>query len=163
VATRRSNPTATSDQAASDARQLTEVVNRLRRTLRAGIRHEFPWEVLPMAQVELLQCLDEHDALRVGEISARLHLAPATTSGLVQQLVEAGMARRAPDPQDRRVSLVRLTLAGRRQLVRWEAANERRLGGALDDLSAADRAALRAALPALRSLVETLRDADEQA
>ena len=34
-------------------RVLTEVVNRLRRTLRTSIRADYPWETLPMAKVEL--------------------------------------------------------------------------------------------------------------
>ena len=104
------------EQRPSDAEALTDVVNRLRRVLRAGIRTDYPWETLPMAQIELLQCLRDHEpaGIRVGEICTTLHLAPATTSGLVQQLVEAGTATRDPDPADRRVAVVRLTKGGRR-------------------------------------------------
>jgi len=40
-----------------DAWLLTELVTRLRRVLRASIRTDYPWESLPMAQVELLQRL----------------------------------------------------------------------------------------------------------
>ena len=142
----------------SDAEQLTEVVNRLRRVLRAGIRTDYPWETLPMAQIELLQCLRDHDpdGLRVGEVSAELRLAPATTSGLVQQLVEAGTAGRHPEPADRRVAVVRITAAGRQQLLEWQQAHERRLGSALDQLSTRQRAAVRAAIPALTALVDKL-------
>jgi len=142
----------------SDAEALTDVVNRLRRVLRAGIRTDYPWETLPMAQIELLQCLRDHEpaGIRVGEICTTLHLAPATTSGLVQQLVEAGTATRDPDPADRRVAVVRLTKAGRRQLQDWQRAHERRLGTALAQLSVAQRAAVRAAVPALAVLVDKL-------
>jgi DNA-binding MarR family transcriptional regulator len=142
----------------SDAEALTDVVNRLRRVLRAGIRTDYPWETLPMAQIELLQCLRDKEptGIRVGEICATLHLAPATTSGLVQQLVEAGTATRDPDPADRRVAVVRLTKAGRRQLQDWQEAHERRLGTALAQLSVTQRAAIRAAVPALAVLVDKL-------
>ena len=142
----------------SDAEQLTEVVNRLRRVLRAGIRSDYPWETLPMAQIELLQCLRDHDpdGIRVGDICTRLHLAPATVSGLVQQLVEAGTAGRHPAPGDRRVAVVRLTDSGRQQLLEWQQAHERRLGAALDELSVSQRAAVRAAVPALAALVDKL-------
>lgn len=142
----------------TDAEALTEVVNRLRRVLRAGIRTDYPWESLPMAQIELLQCLRDHEpaGIRVGEICMQLHLAPATTSGLVQQLVEAGTARRTPDPDDRRASVVRLTTAGRRQLQEWRKAHELRLGNALSQLSVSQRAAVRAAVPALAALVDKL-------
>ena len=142
----------------TDAEALTEVVNRLRRVLRAGIRTDYPWETLPMAQIELLQCLRDNEpaGIRIGEICTRLHLAPATTSGLVQQLVEAGTAKRQPDPDDRRASVVRLTTAGRRQLQEWQQAHERRLGNALSQLSVSQRAAVRAAVPALAALVDKL-------
>lgn len=142
----------------TDAEALTEVVNRLRRVLRAGIRTDYAWETLPMAQIELLQCLRDHEpaGIRVGEICAQLHLAPATTSGLVQQLVEAGTAKRQPDPADRRAAVVRLTNAGRKQLNGWQQAHERRLGNALSQLSVTQRAAVRAAVPALAVLVDKL-------
>jgi DNA-binding MarR family transcriptional regulator len=142
----------------TDAEALTEVVNRLRRVLRAGIRTDYAWETLPMAQIELLQCLRDHEpaGIRVGEICAQLHLAPATTSGLVQQLVEAGTAKRQPDPADRRAAVVRLTNAGRKQLNGWQRAHERRLGNALSQLSVSQRAAVRAAVPALAALVDKL-------
>lgn len=145
-------------QTPSDAEALTDVVNRLRRVLRAGIRTDYPWETLPMAQIELLQCLRDNEpvGIRIGEICIALHLAPATTSGLVQQLVEAGTATRAPDPADRRVAVVRLTKAGRRQLQDWQKAHERRLGSALAQLSVAQRAAVLAAVPALAVLVDKL-------
>jgi len=51
---------------------------------------------------------------------------------------------------------VRITDAGRQQLLEWQQAHERRLGSALDHLSVSDRAAVRAALPALAVLVEKL-------
>ena len=41
-----------------------DVVNRLRRILRSSIRSKFPWERLPMAQVEILQRLAEEPGLR---------------------------------------------------------------------------------------------------
>jgi len=142
----------------SDAEKLTEVVNRLRRALRAGIRSDYPWETTPMAQIEILQCLRDHDpdGIRVGDICTRLQLAPATVSGLVQQLVDAGNAARHGSPGDRRVAVVRLTDAGREQLLGWQQAHERRLGAALDQMSVSQRAAVRAAIPALAVLVDRL-------
>jgi DNA-binding MarR family transcriptional regulator len=150
--------TPTAPRVSADVKALTDAITQLRRVLRAGIRSDYPWESLPMAQVELLQCLRDHEpsGIRIGAVAAQLHLAPATTSGLVQQLVDAGTARRAPDPADRRASVVRLTAAGTRQLRGWQAAHERRLGAAMHKLPAADRAAIRAALPALQALVSEL-------
>jgi DNA-binding MarR family transcriptional regulator len=143
-------------QRASDAQQLTDVVTRLRRALRTSIRTDYPWESLPMAQVELLMALADHAPAKIGSLAQLQRLAPNTVSGLVQQLVEAGLASRETDPSDRRVARVALTEAGRRQLAEWQAAHERRIGSALDRLDAADRTAIMAALPGLDQLVEQL-------
>jgi DNA-binding MarR family transcriptional regulator len=146
------------ERAPSDVRVLTEVVTRLRRALRASIRTDYPWESLPMAQVELLQTLAERAPMRVGELAALLRLAPNTVSGLVSQLIEAKLVARDGDPADRRVARLSLTEAGHEQLAAWQEAHERRIGAALARLSATDRSAVRRALPALDHLVDHLAD-----
>ncbi|MFI6685328.1 MarR family winged helix-turn-helix transcriptional regulator [Streptomyces sp. NPDC050485] len=146
--------------AAPDARVLTEAVTRLRRALRASIRTDYPWETLPMAQVELLQVLAGHSPARVSDLATRQRLAASTVSGLVGQMVTAGLVTREVDPADRRASVVTLTEAGRAQLTSWAQAHERRLDTALDALNEADRTAVRAALPALLRIAEHL-DGDE--
>ncbi|HEX5404731.1 MAG TPA: MarR family winged helix-turn-helix transcriptional regulator [Pseudonocardiaceae bacterium] len=140
----------------SDAQLLTDVVTRLRRALRTSIRTEYPWESLPMAQVELLMALADHAPTKIGKLATLQRLAPNTVSGLVQQLVEAGLASRETDPADRRVAKVSLTEAGHQQLVEWRAAHERRIGGALDRLPPQDREAIMNALPGLDQLVTQL-------
>jgi DNA-binding MarR family transcriptional regulator len=142
--------------AASDAQQLTDVVTRLRRALRTSIRTDYPWESLPMAQVELLMALADHAPAKIGRLAELQRLAPNTVSGLVQQLVESGLASRETDPADRRVARVTLTDAGHRQLDEWKAAHERRIGSALARLDVTDRAAIMLALPGLDELVEQL-------
>jgi DNA-binding MarR family transcriptional regulator len=140
----------------SEARALTEVVTQLRRALRTSIRTDYPWEFLPMAQVELLLAVRDHQPIRIGQLADLLRLASNTVSGLVQALVEADLAERNPDPSDRRVAAVTLTPAGRAKLAGWEQAHQRRIGEALDQLPVADQAAVRAAIPALARLVEHL-------
>jgi DNA-binding MarR family transcriptional regulator len=109
-----------------------------------------------MAQVELLMVLAEHAPAKIGQLATLQRLAPNTVSGLVQQLVEAGLASRDTDPADRRVARVTLTEAGHRQLDEWRAAHERRIGSALDRLPPQDRDAIMSALPGLGLLVEQL-------
>lgn len=143
--------------AASNAQQLTEVITRLRRALRSSIRTDYPWESLPMAQVELMQALGDRPAgARVGELAQLLRLAQNTVSGLVQQLVEAGFAERAPDPADRRAVRITLAAAGRDQLGNWIAAHERRIDSALGRLSAEDQDTLARAVAPLARLVDEL-------
>jgi DNA-binding MarR family transcriptional regulator len=152
------DPTAlTSEEALAieRAQRLTDVVTRLRRALRSSIRTDYPWESLPMAQVELLQSLAAAP-LRVGELAARQRLAPNTVSGLVGKLLEAGFVDRQADPGDRRTARIGLTEAGQQQLTDWRRAHERRIAGALDTLSTEDQSAVMAALPALDRLARAL-------
>jgi DNA-binding MarR family transcriptional regulator len=142
---------------AERARRLTDVVTRLRRALRSSIRTDYPWESLPMAQVELLQTLAAAP-LRVGELAARQRLAPNTVSGLVGKLLEAGFVDRQADPGDRRTARIALTEAGHRQLAEWQRAHERRMASALLALSPADRDLVMQALPGLERLAEALAD-----
>jgi len=139
---------------------LAEVVTRLRRALRTGVRAEFAWERLPMAQIELMQRLAEQPGLRVKDLAERHRLATNTVSQLVQQLVVAGLVDRQPDARDRRAVVLALTEDGRQLLQLWLTANQRRLQSALSELSPADRSAILTALPALNRLVERLEAAE---
>ncbi|MCJ0873403.1 MarR family winged helix-turn-helix transcriptional regulator [Streptomyces sp. AP-93] len=146
-----------------EARALTAAVTRLRRALRASIRTEYPWEQLPMAQVELLQVCVEHSPVRVSELAARTRLAQSTVSGLIAQLTMNGLVSRGVDSEDRRAAAVSATDSGRLRLAAWTRAHERRLEHALTALPDADRAALHVALPALTRLAARLEEADQSA
>jgi DNA-binding MarR family transcriptional regulator len=140
-----------------EARTLTDVVTRLRRALRTSIRTDWPWESLPMAQVELLQTLAERPPMRVGDLASELRLAPNTVSGLVGQLIDGGLVSRAGDPTDRRVARLSVTPQGHDQLAVWRSAHEKRIGAALDKLDDQERADVVRALAALDHLVDHLR------
>ncbi|WP_228389223.1 MarR family winged helix-turn-helix transcriptional regulator [Cumulibacter manganitolerans] len=142
----------------SDVATLTEVITRLRRALRRSIRTEYSWESLPMAQVELMQHLDEHRATRVGDLADLMLLAPNTVSSLVEQAVSAGRAERTKHPEDKRVALVQLTSQGQQQLRQWMSAHERRLTDALEHLPSKDRAAILRAVGPLERLVAVLNE-----
>ncbi|MFJ6214072.1 MarR family winged helix-turn-helix transcriptional regulator [Streptomyces sp. NPDC092296] len=147
--------------AAQRAQRVADVVTRLRRALRSSIRTDYPWESLPMAQVELLHTLSAAP-LRVGELAARQRLAPNTVSGLVGKLLDAGFVDRQPDPGDRRTARIALTEAGHRQLADWQHAHERRMAAALASLSPADHDAVMRALPGLDRLAEALAGPTEE-
>jgi DNA-binding MarR family transcriptional regulator len=143
-----------------DAWALTDVVTRLRRVLRSSIRSDYPWETLPMAQVEILQRLRTEPGLRVNDLAIRHRLATNTVSALVQQLVAAGLVARTPDPADRRAVHVHLTAEGEQTLTGWQDAHARRLDAALSRLAPEQRSAVINALPALSQLVDELEAAD---
>jgi DNA-binding MarR family transcriptional regulator len=139
----------------AQVQRLTDVVTRLRRALRSSIRTDYPWESLPMAQVELLQTLAA-EPLRVGELAARQRLAPNTVSGLIGKLLDSGFVDRQADPGDRRTARIALTEAGHRQLADWQRAHERRMAVALNAIPAEDSDAIIRALGGLEQLASAL-------
>lgn len=147
---------AQSGREGDDVRHITDVVTRLRRALRASVRSDYPGVTRPLAQVELLTSLADHAPIRVGALAEQLRLAPNTASELVQQLVDAGLARRQADNTDRRVAMITLTEQGLTELQKWQRTHQRRIGAALDELAAPDRAAVVAALPGLERLAAEL-------
>lgn len=57
--------------------------------------------------------------LRVSDLAGRLGVTPATTSTMVDRLVERGLVERREDPQDRRQHRCRLSPAGQEILTRF--------------------------------------------
>jgi DNA-binding MarR family transcriptional regulator len=85
------------------------VARRLRHLSRVALA---PWDVTP-SHSRALAVLLGHGDLRLSELSDHLHIAPRSTTEVVDALTERGLAERHPDPDDRRAVRVRLTDAGR--------------------------------------------------
>ncbi len=139
-----------------DAWSLTDVITRLRRVLRSSVRHEFPWEALPMAQVEILQRLADEPDLGVSELATRQRLATNTVSNLIQQMVLSGLVSRRPRAGDRRAQNLRLTETGTELLQSWQNANERRVANALARLPRNRQSLIGESIPALSDLASLL-------
>jgi DNA-binding MarR family transcriptional regulator len=136
--------------------QLTEVVTRLRRALRASIRSDYAWETLPMTHIEVLQTLADQPGIRVGDVASALRLAQSTVSALIRQMSADGLVERTTSVADRRVVLVSLTRAGVELLAEWQQAHRMRIAAALEALRLDQRDAIGQALPALDLLVDEL-------
>jgi DNA-binding MarR family transcriptional regulator len=78
-------------------------------------------------------------------------------SRIVGVLVDEGLLRRKPDPDDRRAGLVEVTALGRRTHDRLRAERGKALADGLAALAEPDRALVESALPALEALVEAMR------
>lgn len=141
---------------------LAEVITKLRRALRTSIRTDYSWESLPMAQVELMQTLNEAGELRIGDLATVMLLAPNTVSSLVQQAVAARRVERIKHPDDGRIAVVRLTEHGSSQLKEWIEAHEYRLSAALAELSAKDRSGIFKAVASLDRLTTKLNELKER-
>ena len=67
---------------------------------------------LTLAQLRTLAILAEEGPLVIGQIAQRLGIGLSTGGHLVDRLVQAGLAERAEDAEDRRRTVARLTPAG---------------------------------------------------
>jgi DNA-binding MarR family transcriptional regulator len=145
--------------AESGAAELIDDLNRVRRAVRRRLRARQP-QRLPSAQVEVLQVVEEHPGTGISATARALYLADNSVSGLVNQLVGAGLLRRETDPADRRVARLHLTPAADARLSSWRSARTELVGHGLSRLTEADRDAIGRALPALRRLADVLAEED---
>lgn len=138
------------------AEELMAATGLLRRHLRRSVGRPFPLSALTDSQGELIRLVRRNPGISVAEAAAELGLAANTVSTLVGQLTERGLLQRTPDESDRRVARLTLTDPAREQVEAWRDRRTALVTQALDDLTAADRDALRAALPVLGALAERL-------
>jgi DNA-binding MarR family transcriptional regulator len=96
--------------------------------------------------------------MRLSELAAAEGLNPTMLSRVVAELVDARLLMRSNDQGDRRAAWVEATAAGRRLVERMRRERTDALNLALEGLSADERRDLEAALPALESLAEELKD-----
>ncbi len=109
-----------------------------------------------MPQAKLLYLLGAAGELHMSDLVARLGTSPATISGLVDRLVDHGLATRRDDPSDRRQVVVGLTPAGIDFLGRFRELNARQLRDLLAVLDDAGMDHVRAALDALNVAADRL-------
>ncbi|MEU3518043.1 MarR family transcriptional regulator [Streptomyces sp. NPDC006654] len=81
---------------------------------------------------------------------------PQAMASTLAQLEQRGLVGRTPDAADGRRSIVAVTEDGRAVLAERRSESVQRLATVIDELSAAERAALAAALPVLGRLAERL-------
>jgi DNA-binding MarR family transcriptional regulator len=117
---------------------------------------------LSLTAAATLASLDRNGPARLTELAAQQGVTQPAMTQLVTRLQDAGLAERRADPDDGRVVLVHITDAGRAELLRRRAVRTDRLGTLFDQLSAADRAALVAALPAIGALIYLAAQPQEQ-
>jgi DNA-binding MarR family transcriptional regulator len=131
------------------AARLRISITRLARLLRQQDQHG-----LGPTLAAALATISREGPLTLGELAAHEQVAPPTITKVIAKLEERGLVERHTDSADRRVSRVKITSAGRRQL---EEARTRRtawLYTALRDLPAEDQARLGEAAEVLEHLTQ---------
>ena len=132
-------------------RELLAVLPLLNRIVATEVRRE-AGEETTMPQFRVLAHLVD-GPLTLSALAKRRRVSLQSASELVQVLVERGWIARTPDPSDRRQHLLRLTDHGRAHYERAQEMTIRQLAPLLAQLSAAEMAAVRTAIPALRRVL----------
>ncbi|MCQ9136104.1 MarR family winged helix-turn-helix transcriptional regulator [Streptomyces hilarionis] len=102
------------------------------------------------AQARLLRTLAHCDGPpRMADLAARLEVVPRAVTTLVDGLEASGLARRAPDPTNRRVIRIELTEGGRGALRELRGARVSAAEEILDPLTTLEREVLSSLLDAL--------------
>jgi DNA-binding MarR family transcriptional regulator len=110
---------------------------------------EFLEIAITMPQAKLLYLIGAAGELHMSEIVARLGVSLSTVSGLVDRLVDHGLATRREDAADRRQVVVRLTPEGATFIDRFRELNARQMRELLARLDATELDQVRAAFAAL--------------
>jgi DNA-binding MarR family transcriptional regulator len=121
------------DESLADA--FLSVSRKLRETSQETLA---PWDINP-SQFRALRVLNHHGAIRLSDLSGRLHIAPRSATEVVDALESRGLVERRPDPSDRRATLAELTEHGTTVLTGIRAARGTEAERVFDRLSPADR------------------------
>jgi len=134
----------------ADDESLSEVFWEVARQLRETSQETLaPWDITP-AHLRALRTLKRHGTMRLSELSDHLHIAPRSTTEVVDALESRGLVRRQADPGDRRATLVEVTEQGVSVLDAIRAARGTEAERVFGRLSPADRADLARILGKLR-------------
>ncbi|MBO1419544.1 MarR family winged helix-turn-helix transcriptional regulator [Streptomyces sp. FH025] len=143
------------------AEEFSSLLVGIHRGVRRRLRRAVGAPVLRGAQVELLRLVVDSPGSRVSDAAGELCLAGNSVSTLVNQLVGLGLLRREADPRDGRVVLLFATDEAVERVEAWRGRRRELMGELVADLPEEERAALAAALPALRRLAQGLREVPE--
>lgn len=111
---------------------------------------------LVITDLWLLLALDEHGAMRPGELAVRQHVDRSTVTPQVRRLVRAGYAVRLPAPDDRRAALIDLTEKGRAVVDHTRLLADHAFALATADWTAEEQAALGELLCRFTGAIEEL-------
>lgn len=128
----------------------------LERVVDSALKREF---ASSLPRFDLLSQLHRApEGLRMGELSERILVTNGNVTWLVAALEREGFVKRRTTPDDRRVTNVRLTAAGRRHFETMARAHEQLIGNLLGGLSAVERRSLHAALGTIKQRFRPTKD-----
>jgi DNA-binding MarR family transcriptional regulator len=146
---RPSGPHGDADALPASAARLRVALVRLNRALRQRAN---AGNDLTATLLGALGTIEVRGPITLGELAAAEDVQPPTMTRVVGRLEERGLVRRDVDPDDRRVSRVQVTAAGRALVAESRTRRDAFLAQRLAALDPADLAAIEAALPVLEQL-----------
>ncbi|KOG31470.1 MarR family winged helix-turn-helix transcriptional regulator [Streptomyces resistomycificus] len=142
--------------------ELADALVGVQRLIRRRLRPDMSGPPLRGAGVELLRLVVDRPGIGISDAARHLCLAGNSVSTLVNQLSRQGYLVREADPADRRAARLMPTPAAGARLNEWRERRADLVRRQVARLDAADREALRAALPALRELAVNVREEAEE-
>jgi len=131
-------------------------VSRLARRLRAQRATAGLTEaVLSETQLAALSALEVHQAMTPGELADHEKVQPPSMTRVIAVLEERNLVLRSPHPTDRRQVILTVTEEGRGVVQRVRRRKDAWLARRLAELTDAERATLRAAVPILEKLSQS--------
>lgn len=152
---------AATDARTGDAPELTRLAVTLEQ-VSSWVRRTSPPAEWNLVALSTLDCLDRAGPLRVTDLVARESISQPGMTGLVARLETAGLVTRSPDPTDGRATLVALSDAGRDYIRERHRLRADAVVTHLRSLSAGERRALLAAMPALGRLADQATEPPEE-
>jgi DNA-binding MarR family transcriptional regulator len=121
------------------------------------LRQQAAGSDLSPSMLSALSSVERFEPITLGDLAAAERVQPPTMTKIVARLEEAGLVLREPDPVDGRVSRVRLSRAGRRQMASNRSRKDAYLVGLLRTLPDADVRKLADAMTVLEKVLEDRR------
>ena len=138
----------------ADATDVVRLLREVRRYIEQPLDTAMRDSGLTMPQVSTLSVLFDRGPLSLKDLSRQLGLSHSTVSGIVDRLERRGLARRAVDQADRRVSLIGVTdIVDAYARQGYAQSQAGRLLPALESASEDQRQSIKAALTLLHSLL----------
>src|SRR5580700_998716 len=151
------SPNMTATRTRTDAGLATALricVSRLARRLRAQRAASGMTEAV-LSETQLA-ALEVHQAMTPGELAEHEKVQPPSMTRVIAVLTERDLVAKSPHPTDRRQVLLTVTDEGRAVVHRVRRRKDAWLDQRLAELTAAERAALQAAVPILEKLSQSL-------
>ncbi|MBO3748923.1 MarR family transcriptional regulator [Streptosporangiaceae bacterium NEAU-GS5] len=120
--------------------------------LNRRLRKQAVGHVLTPTQLATLSSVERNGSMTPGELADQEKVQPPSMTRVIANLEERGLVARSPHPNDRRQVTVSVTEAGAELLKEERRLKEAWLHQRIKELTAEERASLRAAAPVLEKL-----------